>query len=162
VGFAFNSNATGLAAPDSRIFRSLRREHAPAFGIDRACRATLRRDRAFVEMIGLGSSSQPTGLKADRPGAQEAARSDVTRERRVPCTALRSAPERALTVDHMALKQQINSQLPGSGAVARAETRSPWQAAETAGAAAIAKRGHRQSMPPGLTIEHRLTSLCHA
>jgi hypothetical protein len=26
-------------------------------------------DRAFVEMIGLGSISQPTGLKAHRPGA---------------------------------------------------------------------------------------------
>jgi hypothetical protein len=26
-------------------------------------------DRAFFEMIGRGSISQPTGLKADRPGA---------------------------------------------------------------------------------------------
>jgi hypothetical protein len=26
-------------------------------------------DRAFFEMIGPGSISQPTGLKADRPGA---------------------------------------------------------------------------------------------
>jgi hypothetical protein len=60
-------------------------------------------DRAFVEMIGLGSISQPTGLKAHRPGAWEATRPDVVRERPVPCTALRSASERALTVDHIAL-----------------------------------------------------------
>jgi hypothetical protein len=65
VDFAFNSNATGLAAPDSRIFQSPRREHAPAFGLDRAC-AQRSADRAFVEMIGLGSISQPTGLKSER------------------------------------------------------------------------------------------------
>ena len=54
VGFAFNSNATGLgaAAPDPRIFQSPRREHAPAFGLDRACEQRSA-DRAFVEMIGL-------------------------------------------------------------------------------------------------------------
>jgi hypothetical protein len=62
VGFAFNSNATSLAAPDSGIFQSPRREHAPAFGLDRACEQRSA-DRAFVEMIGLGSISQPTGLK---------------------------------------------------------------------------------------------------
>src|ERR1700716_196307 len=49
----------------------------------------------FVEMIGLGSISQPTGLKSASTWSLGSGP--------VPCTALRSAPERALTVDHIAL-----------------------------------------------------------
>lgn len=63
------------------------------------------------------------------------------------------------------MKQQINSQPPGSGAVAGAETGRPWRAAETAAQFRHRRRLRsavgRQSKPPRLAIEYRLTSPCH-